>query len=177
MEAVAPCLLDANGLQKHLSDLRAQNSERATEQVFAWPNAPAALRLEVLGSEDTGTLVTTYDLLIHVDSTRFLHNRGTSVCIPTDDRGCVTPGSLKASLPHYAKLVRGVVPDLDAATLPALIHTSCFLGSENLLQGTLSVWKSRHRCSHLNNDIHSKHVVVDSGVFLCSSKSFRDAWL
>ena len=80
--------------------------------------------------------VTTYDMIMNVDSTRFSSNTERYFQIDIDEG--VTPLSLgerKAALPLVASLLSGVIPEVQPCHLPAIFHSCSFIRAVMLLEG------------------------------------------
>ena len=134
--------LHISGLIDCLHDLRSNNRERAVECIDMATSLPPVLHLIVECGHDwkdeecAKCSVTTYEMIMNVDSSRFSSN--TDRCFPIPILEGVTPlslGEVKAALPLVASLLSGVVPEVQPCHLPAIFHSCSFLGAEMLLEG------------------------------------------
>ena len=133
-------VLNVTGLKDFLYDLKSKNRERASEECIDMAaSSPPVLYLTVECEHDltdeecARCTVTTHEMVINVDSSRFRSN--TERCFPIPIVEGVTPGQLKDALPLVASLLSGVVPEVHPYHLPAIFHTCSFLGAEMLLEG------------------------------------------
>ena len=127
-------------LKDFLHNLKSKNRARASVEYVDMPTStPPVLHLTVecghdLTDEDCARCtVTTHDMIINVDSSRFSSN--TERCFPIPIVEGVTPGQLKDALPLVASLLSGVVPEVQPCHVPAIFHSCSFLGAEVLLEG------------------------------------------
>ena len=135
-------IFNVSGLKDFLYDLRLNNHERAMECIDMATSAPAVLHLTVESGYDSTdeqcarSTVTTYEMIINVNSSRFSSN--TERCFPIPIVTGVTPRQLKDALPLVASLLSGLVPEVQPCHLPAIFHSCSFLGAEMLLEGAPS---------------------------------------
>ena len=135
--------LDVSSLEKFLYQLRFKNRERASgECIDIAISSPPALHLtvecghDVTDEECARCTVSTYDMILNVDSSRFSSNTERWFPIPiVEGVTPLSPGELKAALPLVASLLSGLVPEIQPCHLPAIFHCCSFIGSEKLLEG------------------------------------------
>ena len=135
-------IFNVSGLKGFLYDLRLKNRERALECIDMATSSPPVLHLTVecvhdLTDEECARCsVTTYEMIINVDSSRFSCNTERYFPIPiVEGVTPISPGELKAALPLLASLLSGFVPEVQPCHLPAIFHSCSFLGAEMLLEG------------------------------------------
>ena len=134
--------VNVSGLEKFLNQLKLTNRERAVECIDTATSSPPVLHLTVecghnLADEECSRCtVTTYEMIINVNSSRFSSN--TERCFPIPIVTGVTPRQLKDALPLVASLLSGLVPEVQPCHLPAIFHSCSFLGAEMLLEGAPS---------------------------------------
>ena len=133
-------LFNVAGLKDFLYDLRSKNRERASvECVEMATSSPHILHLTVecghdmMDEESFRCTVSTYEMILNVDSSRFSCN--TERCFPIPIVEGVTSGQLKDALPLVASFISGLVPEVQPCHLPAIFHSCSFLGAEMLLEG------------------------------------------
>ena len=132
-------VFNVSGLEDFLYQLKLTNRERAVECIDTATNSPHVLHLTVEDGNDltdeecAKCYVTTYEMIVNVDSSRF--SRNTERCFPIPIVTGVTPGQLKDALPLVASLLSGLVPEVQPCHLPAIFHSCSFLGAEMLLEG------------------------------------------
>ena len=135
-------VFNISGIKDFLHDLKSRNRKRAMECIDMATSSPPVLHLIVECGHDwkdeecARCDVTTYEMIINVDSSRFSSN--TDRCLPIPILEGVTPlslGEVNAALPLVASLLSGVVPEVQPCHLPAIFHSCSFIRAVMLLEG------------------------------------------